>query len=326
MGRGRGRGGDDDEKTMVGCSVFCCLLIIGSILLGVSFSVLEPNEVGLEYNANTLKLYSELYTGGRYFLGVGHSFVKFPTTMQTIKFSGGDSDFGAIMGRTKDGLAVEMSISLQYKYVLDASSLRKLYVDFAENHLTTYIKIARSVVRDVASEYTAFQFFADRTIIGATMQVEMNSAFVDVYSTVPALQLLNVELPIAFSDAIQKTVNAQQDIEKAEYEQNAVKISSQTEVFKAVKDAEIVVINANATAQATLAAMKAQAKALTTQLSAEKDAYKAAKTKFVARWSGYSNKNLLTYVWLDAVANNKASAQTLAVDKPSNLELYEVTE
>lgn len=322
MGRGRGRGGDDDERTFVGCSVFCCLIIIGSILLGVSFSVLEPNEVGLEYNANTLKLYTELYRGGRYFLGVGHSFVKFPTTMQTIKFSGSD----AILGRTKDGLAVEMSISLQYKYILDAASLRKLYIDFAENHLTAYIKIARSVIRDVASEYTAFQFFAERTIIGAKMQVEMNNALAKVYSTVPALQLLNVELPIAFSDAIQKTVNAQQDIEKAEYEQNAVKISSQTEVFKAQKDAEIVIINANATAQATLAAMKAQAKALTTQLTAEKDAYNAAKTKFVSRWAGYSNKNLLTYVWLDAVANNKASAQTLAVDKPSNLELYEVTE
>jgi hypothetical protein len=50
------------------------------ILIGVSFSKLEPNEVGLDYSANSLTIDTgQLYQSGVTFLGVGHSFIKFPT-------------------------------------------------------------------------------------------------------------------------------------------------------------------------------------------------------------------------------------------------------
>lgn len=128
------------------CRCLCCavfvVLVTGSVLLGVSFSVLEPNEVGIEYNGNTLSVNSkELFTSGRHFLGkrptnrcrccgcrvrgcllraliihataiatvlpaapphvrgapgVGHSFIVYPRTAQTVKFSPPPSNGPAI--------------------------------------------------------------------------------------------------------------------------------------------------------------------------------------------------------------------------------------
>lgn len=82
-----GRGGDDKKLIAGGC--VCCVLLITSItLIAVSFSSLDPVEMGLEYNANTLTLNEdELFDNGLYFLGVGHSFFKFPKSLQAVKFS-----------------------------------------------------------------------------------------------------------------------------------------------------------------------------------------------------------------------------------------------
>jgi protein-S-isoprenylcysteine O-methyltransferase Ste14 len=40
----------------VGGTCFCIVLIISIVLIAVSFSTLEPNEVGLDVNANTMYL------------------------------------------------------------------------------------------------------------------------------------------------------------------------------------------------------------------------------------------------------------------------------
>jgi len=59
---------------------------------------------------------SKAYIGGIHFLGVGHSFIKYPKTVQTIEFSEERAANGAsIKSRTLDGLEVILEISFQYK-------------------------------------------------------------------------------------------------------------------------------------------------------------------------------------------------------------------
>ena len=48
--------------------------------------------------------------GGIYFIGVGHYFLKFPRTVQTIEFSK-DTKNWLIKSRTNDGLEVNLEIS-----------------------------------------------------------------------------------------------------------------------------------------------------------------------------------------------------------------------
>ena len=56
-------------------------LIALLILIITSFSQLEVNEVGLDYSGITKTIDKSLYTAGIHFLGVAHSFIKFPTTV-----------------------------------------------------------------------------------------------------------------------------------------------------------------------------------------------------------------------------------------------------
>ena len=98
-------------------------------VLLMSFSSLEFNEYGLEYSTisksvkKIIQRYLKVkqvdpfpYSGGIHFLGVGHHFVIYPKTVQTIEFS---TEKGAngfpISSRTSDGLEVTLEISFQYK-------------------------------------------------------------------------------------------------------------------------------------------------------------------------------------------------------------------
>lgn len=71
---------------------------------------------------------SKPYIGGIHFLGVGHSFIKYPKTVQTIEFSQDRTANGpSINSRTNDGLEVILEISFQYKL--------NLYIYFIKNFL-----------------------------------------------------------------------------------------------------------------------------------------------------------------------------------------------
>lgn len=62
-----------------------CLTLI--ILLSLSFSSLDVNEYGLDYSSISKTISTDPYTAGIYFLGIGHSFKKYPRTVSTIEFS-----------------------------------------------------------------------------------------------------------------------------------------------------------------------------------------------------------------------------------------------
>jgi len=98
------------------CYTMCCLLIIvGSIFLLLGYSVLEATEYGLDYSWISKNVEKKVYENGLHFLGVGHSFIRFPKMVQTIEFSKERSaNQGPVQSRTLDGLEVVLEISFQY--------------------------------------------------------------------------------------------------------------------------------------------------------------------------------------------------------------------
>ena len=131
--------------------------------------------MGLNYNANVLQVDSSyLYSGGRYFLGLGHSFIAYPQTIQihthderSYRSSGADSGVGRVFGRTQDGLAVEIACSIQFRFHATAGSLYDAYTTHGSQakHEEALIATARGSVRDVAAQFTAYEFFQNRSEI-----------------------------------------------------------------------------------------------------------------------------------------------------------------
>jgi hypothetical protein len=98
------------------CYIMCGLFIlVGGILLILGFSVLEATEYGLDYSWVSKNVDRKIYENGLHFLGIGHSFIRFPKMVQTIEFSKERSaNQGPIQSRTLDGLEVVLEISFQY--------------------------------------------------------------------------------------------------------------------------------------------------------------------------------------------------------------------
>lgn len=98
------------------CISMCsCFIIVGGILLFLGFSVLEATEYGLDYSWISKNVDKKVYENGLHFLGIGHSFIRFPKMVQTIEFSKErTANQGPVQSRTADGLEVVLEISFQY--------------------------------------------------------------------------------------------------------------------------------------------------------------------------------------------------------------------
>lgn len=99
------------------CYIICALfIVVGGVLLIFGFSSLEATELGLDYSWVSKNVDSTIYNNGLHFLGIGHSFVRYPKMVQTIEFSNDrGADLKSIQSRTQDGLEVIIEVSFQYQ-------------------------------------------------------------------------------------------------------------------------------------------------------------------------------------------------------------------
>jgi regulator of protease activity HflC (stomatin/prohibitin superfamily) len=215
----------------VGCLVVGVISVL--VLIFTSFRSLEVNEIGLNYSGITKSVDRDLYTSGIHFLGVGHSFIKYPTTVQTYEFSkSAGSDAASVRSRTKDGLEVELEISFQYLYL--AEKLYDVYMVYGMKQHVPCKKIAIDILTDVATQYIASQFFFDKEKISFAMRDSLNSSFYQFcFSTVEYFQLKSIDLPDKYEIAIQETEVKRQDIHKAEAEKSKMQIELETRVQQA---------------------------------------------------------------------------------------------
>jgi len=61
----------------------------------------------LDYNNNNKQVDTNVYTSGLYFLGLGHSFIKYPRMLQTIEF---ESSHDLVQAFSSDGLPVSLGL------------------------------------------------------------------------------------------------------------------------------------------------------------------------------------------------------------------------
>lgn len=122
-----------------------------------SFASLEVNEYGLDYSyiskkvlliiiiiitltfhPSLVKISRKPLSGGIHFLGVGHSFIKYPKTVLNLDYSTQlGADYPPLKSRTSDGLEVILEISFQYKYTLFVIGSRLIkYFKQNKNRLT----------------------------------------------------------------------------------------------------------------------------------------------------------------------------------------------
>eukprot|EP00440_Ansanella_granifera_P073146 gb/GFBE01079373.1/.p1 GENE.gb/GFBE01079373.1/~~gb/GFBE01079373.1/.p1 ORF type:complete len:309 (+),score=85.86 gb/GFBE01079373.1/:1-927(+) len=281
---------------VIGCG---CLTILFAILIGTSFASLEYTELGLNYSLVTSSVDPKGFSAGLYFLGVGHSFIKFPSTVQTIQFSfEGDSAGPPLRSRTSDGLEVALEISFQYQ--LNVTTLYDLYRKFGEDYEPIYVNMAMDLLTTSATKYNATGFFNDRQTIALGMEDELKGHFgQEAFAEVPFFQLRSVSLPAPFEHAIQDTEVQKQDIQTATAEKGNQEVQMQTKVLQAQQQAQAIALAANASAQSVL--LNAEAYVQQFKLSQE---LQAESFKLLYDKLGHNETLLLEYMRVRAMRDH----------------------
>jgi len=203
------------------------------IILIFSFSSIGVNEIGLDYSSMFQTIEKRPYGSGFYYIGITHSFLKFPSVVQNIEFSKEKkAHMGPIKSRTLDGLEVQLEISFQYR--LKFEKLYEMYMKYGINYESVFIVTAVDILTDMTTKFTAYKFFYDRQSIGDLMKKELANTYnSSCYAIIEALQLRTVDLPDDFEESIQETEVKKQDIEKAKAEQIKVNVECETRVKEA---------------------------------------------------------------------------------------------
>jgi hypothetical protein len=300
---------------IAGCVVCSIIVIVIIILVSLSFSSLEPNEVGLDYSANSLTISSnngELYTAGRTFLGVGHSFLKFPKAVLEIDMR---SPSEAIQARTRDGLKITLMTRMFYRLTISANRLAALYLSLKEDYPAAFKSLARGTIRDVASNFTAFEFWAIRDLITTAMKLELSRKLADVSCEVGDFLLSDFVLPVAFQGALTETDVASQELQQVSYETQKVTTEIATRQKAAEQQVFQIDIEAARTAETLLLEYRAKANLLTEAINAEYEAYGALKTQL-----SLTEQELADMVWVLGLKKSPSVSKTFQVPLPKSLQ------
>lgn len=273
------------------------LLIIVGIVIGFGFSGLEKldtNQFGLARSTWSGEVETDMvYEAGMHWIGLFKEFIAFPSIQQTITYYTSESN--AVTGRTQDGLAISLDISFQYQLLKEG--IAYLYTTMGESYDSIFWQFARDVIRDVASLYTAIEFFNNRTVIGTDMEMSMVEEFNLEYNVnIPAYQLLQIDLPDTFEQALERAEVARQEIEIALLEQEKALIEAETLILIAQAQYNVTIIEAQAEADAFIILMQAQADAVNITLTQQALSYYA-----LAQTLNLTSAELLAFLWIQAL-------------------------
>lgn len=236
-------------------------------------------------------------------MGLARSFYVFPTTYQTIEFSGNsDADSAALVAQTPDG-AVTFDVSLQYQ--LDLTKLVEVYRAFELNYHDRFVRIAQAALQNAAVSVSDVSlFYTSRVMIQDTLLLPaVRQALGDQHALVHDLQLRRVGLPAKTEqEVVAKLVRKQEEVTAIKRQQQAT-IASRTDVLVADVRKDIELYQSNRTAEARILLETATAEAVSLTLDQQSVSFNSLRNGV-----GLSGADVIRLRFLDEIS--LATSQT----------------
>lgn len=306
-----------DNKVLACGGCCCCSALIATIIMvAVSIKIVEPTQMALDLDKIMIKIDEEkLWTNGRHFIGLGHEFIRFPREQQEIKFPDG-ANYNSLTARTKDGLRIEMDVSFQFTLLTQVDMITELYYTWGYDYSDAYSTIARSVLRDVAAMWYAYDFFANRTNVERQMFNDLSPALFDVAATLETLQLMDVRFPVQFDNMLQETEAVRQGIKRAIFEQEDAGVQAEARVMRVYEEANVITNQKETEAQLNVNEIEKQRLTLIAQLTAEREAFMALEDE-----TGMRGRELINYIWLNGMLKGSSDA-FINMEKPEDVQCF----
>lgn len=303
-----------EDGAAAGIMAFGLLLFISIFLFAFSFSTFASEELAILYDANLLHIdASQIYVhGGRYFTGLGTHFITFNSLYRRVHI---DNE----RVRASDGLPFDLSYSYTYQINDNIDDLYRFYLDFGEDgeESTIFQSFAASAVHDVASRYTAFEYFEKRELINEAMKEKVNTRLHRVYAKITTFQITNMEVASQFADVIEETQVAIQEVDVQTQEKAKVVVKAAALLAVAEEKSKITVALSAATAGALNVAVQAEGEALAYRLQLQGESLQNLTTT----WGPMTTDNILDYLYYSALRESKASALHFSSAFPAGVDV-----
>ena len=267
------------RKGFIGGVILALILIVG-LVLGITCTEKIPaGYVGVVYNMNG-GVDGEVLTQGwkvvsptkkvtTYSIGLEQSYL----SSEDIGDSPKDESFNI---PTSDGKTVRVNLEFSYKF--DEERVAETFVMFkgksGEEVKNTFIKPKiMAWTQEVSANHPVTDIFGDqRTVINAELDTYLKQKFEPYGIIIDTVNFTNISVDDETAAAIQKKVNAQQELELANIEAETAQIQANKDRevarIEAEKDKEVAqieaekrIIEAEGKAQAKIIAAEAEAKA-----------------------------------------------------------------
>lgn len=256
------------KKGLIGGIAVGVILVITLVLLGLSVKIIPAGYVGVVYNING-GVSGEILTQGwnlvappkkvtTYSIGIEQSYLTSDKKGDSPK----DESFSI---PTSDGKTVQ--VDLEFSYRFDENRIANTFVLFkgksGEQIKDTFIKPKIVAwTQEVSANYPVTDIFGDkRTEINAELDEYLKDKFDKYGIVIDTVNFTNISVDSETAAAIQKKVNAQQELELANIEAQTAKVQANKEKEVAQISADKAVIEAKANAEATRIAAEAEAEA-----------------------------------------------------------------
>ena len=279
------------RKGFIGASILA-ILMIGALIIGCMCTVKIPTGyVGVVYNMNGGVDGEVLQQGWHlvaptkkvttYSIGIEQSYL----TAEDKGDSPKDESFSI---PTSDGKTVK--VNLEFSYRFNEETVSETFTMFkgksGEDIKNTFIKPKIVAwTQEVSANYPVTDIFGDkRTVINAELDVYLREKFEPYGIVIDTVNFTDISVDDETAAAIQKKVNAQQELELANIEAETAKIQAEKDKNVAQIAAEKAIIEANAEADALLIAAEAEAEA-NRKIAASLTSTLIEKIKY-ERWNG----------------------------------------
>lgn len=257
------------------CWAFALISVCVAVgILAASLKKVPSTEMGVQYNVHKKQLEDAAKSGGLFAGPPGFRFIKFPSTFITV-------DLNDRTCVSNDGLLVRFSITFQYQMI--AANVYTAIVKYRDYHkwASTVEQAGLSAVHHACSEFMVSDFQTQRGTIQATMEKNLrlklegdeDTGEEGVNAVAVSLQLVNVDLPPAYSEAVAEKQAAEEDIALAIAQRKQETTKANTELLRAKEEArkiedtanneaEVLLTEARLKAEETLYAYRKEAEAL----------------------------------------------------------------
>eukprot|EP00003_Mantamonas_plastica_P024328 TRINITY_DN4512_c0_g1_i1.p1 TRINITY_DN4512_c0_g1~~TRINITY_DN4512_c0_g1_i1.p1 ORF type:complete len:510 (+),score=148.36 TRINITY_DN4512_c0_g1_i1:290-1819(+) len=281
-----------ETQVAVGCC-YCFVLIISVVLFALSFQTLQPLELGLDYNGATVKIdESKVYTSGRHFLGLGHSFIKFPAKLVPFEYSNlANATRGPLFVASSSGQPITLSASVYIR--LQKNNLVKLFKQYSTGYEGSLDREIRETIKNQAVKFDTLEFFTNREAISSAMFEALQGRVKTVFSDCVSFQMRFIDLPDDIEDKLLTKIVTEQLKETTQLEQAVSVVRAETAVINAAADARIVKLFGVANGTAIELLNTARAKGYKLIEAQRKDNFDLIQKSF-----GFTDEQLKEYMYV----------------------------